>query len=54
MTSFLDEGNGLLYAGDSFFGERLIPSVGVPYLVDPELFKASMKELQNYVGKGYL
>ena len=54
MTGFLDEENGLFYAGDSFFGERLIQSVGVPYLVDPELSKASIKELQNYVGRGYL
>ncbi|ASJ00628.1 MBL fold metallo-hydrolase [Thermococcus gorgonarius] len=54
MTGFLDDENGLIYAGDSFFGERLIQSVGVPYLVDPESFKASIKELQNYVNKGYL
>ncbi|WP_297459451.1 MBL fold metallo-hydrolase, partial [Thermococcus sp.] len=54
MTGFLDDGNGLIYAGDSFFGERVIQSVGVPYLVDPELYKASIKELQNYAEKGYL
>jgi glyoxylase-like metal-dependent hydrolase (beta-lactamase superfamily II) len=54
MTGFLDEENGLLYAGDSFFGERVIESVGLPYLVDPELFKTSIKELQNYVKKDYL
>ncbi len=54
MTGFLDEENGLIYAGDSFFGERVIQSVGLPYLVDPELFKASIKELQNYAEKGYL
>ncbi len=54
MTGFLDDENGLIYAGDSFFGERVIQSVGVPYLVDPELFKASIQELHNYAGKGYL
>ncbi len=54
MTGFLDEENGVIYAGDAFFGERLIQSVGVPYLVDPESFKASIEELQNYAEKGYL
>jgi len=54
MTGFLHEGDGVLYAGDSFFGSRLIDSVGVPYLVDPELFKASIKELKDYAEKGYL
>ncbi|NJE84305.1 MBL fold metallo-hydrolase [Thermococcus sp. CX2] len=53
MTGFLDEENGIIYAGDSFFGERLITAVGVPYFVEPELFKASIIELQNYVEKGY-
>ncbi|NJE04580.1 MBL fold metallo-hydrolase [Thermococcus sp. M36] len=54
MTGFLDEDNGLIYAGDSFFGERVIRSVGLPYLVDPELYKASIMELQNYAENGYL
>ncbi len=54
MTGFLDEENGLIYAGDSFFGERVLQSVGLPYLVDPELYKASIKELQNYAEKGHL
>ncbi|ASJ02661.1 Zn-dependent hydrolase [Thermococcus profundus] len=54
MTGFLDEENGLLYAGDSFFGERVIISVGLPYLIDPELFKTSIRELRNYSEKGYL
>ncbi|ASA77565.1 MBL fold metallo-hydrolase [Thermococcus sp. 5-4] len=54
MTGFLDEENGILYAGDAFFGERVIEAVGLPYLVDPELFKASIKELQNYAEKGFL
>ncbi|ASJ09283.1 Zn-dependent hydrolase [Thermococcus siculi] len=54
MTGFLDDENGLLYAGDSFFGERVINSVGLPYLVDPELYNASIKELQNYAESGYL
>lgn len=54
MTGFLDEENGIIYAGDAFFGERVIEAVGLPYLVDPELFKASIKELQNYAEKGFL
>lgn len=54
MTGFLDEENGVIYAGDSFFGERVIDAVGLPYLVDPELFKASIMELLNYAEKGIL
>ncbi len=54
MTGFLDEENGVLYAGDSFFGERVLKSVGVPYLIDPELFKNSIKELQHYAEEGLL
>ena len=54
MTGFLDEENGLIYAGDAFFGERVIMAVGLPYLIDPGLFKASIKELQNYAEKGLL
>ena len=54
MTGFLDEENSVLYAGDSFFGERVIEAVGLPYLVEPELFKASIKELQNYAEEGFL
>lgn len=48
MTGFFDRENGVLYAADSFFGERLIKAVGIPYLIDPELFKASIVELINY------
>ncbi|QDA31667.1 MBL fold metallo-hydrolase [Thermococcus indicus] len=54
MTGFLDGENGVIYAGDSFFGERVITSVGLPYLVDPELFKASITELKNYAEDGFL
>ncbi|AFL96133.1 hypothetical protein CL1_1938 [Thermococcus cleftensis] len=54
MTGFLDEENGVLYAGDAFFGERVLEAVGLPYLVDPDLFKTSIKELQNYAEKGFL
>jgi glyoxylase-like metal-dependent hydrolase (beta-lactamase superfamily II) len=54
MTGFLHEGDGVLYAGDAFFGSRLIDSVGIPYLVDPGLFKTSINELQNYAKKGFL
>ncbi len=54
MTGFLDEENSVLYAGDSFFGERVLKSVGVPYLIDPELFKDSIKELQHYAEEGLL
>ncbi|ALV63383.1 Beta-lactamase-like protein [Thermococcus sp. 2319x1] len=54
MTGFLDEENGVLYAGDSFFGERIIQSVGLPYLVDPELFKESIRKLTGYAEEGIL
>ncbi|WP_297436671.1 MBL fold metallo-hydrolase [Thermococcus sp.] len=53
MTGFLDEDEGVIYAGDSFFGERVLESVGVPYLIDPVLFKTSINELHNYTEKGY-
>lgn len=53
MTGFLDEENRIIYAGDSFFGKRLIMAVGVPYFVEPELFKASIIELQNYAENDY-
>ncbi|ASJ11208.1 Zn-dependent hydrolase [Thermococcus sp. P6] len=54
MTGFLDGENGVIYAGDAFFGERVIESVGVPYLVEPGLFKASIEKLRNYAEKGFL
>ena len=54
MTGFLDEDNGVLYAGDSFFGERLIRNIGVPYLVDVQLFKNSITQLKNYVNDEFL
>jgi glyoxylase-like metal-dependent hydrolase (beta-lactamase superfamily II) len=54
MTGFLHEEDGVLYAGDAFFGSRVIDSVGIPYLVDPELFKDSINELHNYAKKGFL
>ncbi|MBO8174926.1 MAG: MBL fold metallo-hydrolase [Thermococcus sp.] len=54
MTGFVDEENCVIYAGDSFFGERIIQAVGIPYLVDVELFKASIIELHNYAIEGFL
>jgi len=54
MTGFLDEENGILYAGDSFFGEKLIGAVGVPYLVDWASFKESLMKLRGLAEKGYL
>lgn len=54
MTGFVAEDSAVVYAGDAFFGERLINAVGIPYLIDPELFKASIKELQNYAENGFL
>ncbi len=54
MTGFLDEENAVIYAGDSFFGERVLQAVGIPYLVEPELFKDSIKQLQYYVDEGLL
>ncbi|WP_324735993.1 MBL fold metallo-hydrolase [Thermococcus sp. SY098] len=54
MTGFVDEENCVVYSGDSFFGERIIQAVGVPYLVDVELFKASIMQLHNYAIEGFL
>jgi glyoxylase-like metal-dependent hydrolase (beta-lactamase superfamily II) len=54
MTGFLDEENGVLYAGDGFFGEKVIQSVGLPYLVEPELFKESIRKLIGYAEEGIL
>ncbi len=54
MTGFLDEENAVLYAGDSFFGERVLKTVGIPYLVEPELFKDSIKQLHHYADEGLL
>lgn len=54
MTGFLDEENNLLYAGDAFFGEKLIGAVGVPYLVDWALFRESLTTLRDFAERGYL
>ncbi|NJE53774.1 MBL fold metallo-hydrolase [Thermococcus sp. 21S9] len=54
MTGVLDGENGLLYAGDSFFGEKLIGAVGVPYLVDWALFRESLTTLRDFAERGYL
>ncbi|WP_297495708.1 MBL fold metallo-hydrolase [Thermococcus sp.] len=54
MTGFKDEANGVIYAGDSFFGERLIKSVGVPYFVEVDLFREALGRLTDYAKAGYL
>lgn len=54
MTGFFDEENAVLYAGDSFFGEKVIQSVGLPYLVESDLFKESIKRLMEYAEEGLL
>ncbi|WP_456420576.1 MBL fold metallo-hydrolase [Thermococcus sp.] len=54
MTGFKDEADGVIYAGDSFFGERLINSVGVPYFVEVDLFREAMERLTDYAKAGYL
>jgi len=54
MTGFKDEADGVIYAGDSFFGERLINSVGVPYFVEANLFRETLVRLENYAKAGYL
>ncbi|AJC71891.1 zinc-dependent hydrolase [Thermococcus guaymasensis DSM 11113] len=54
MTGFLDKESGLIYAGDAFFGERLLETVGVPYFVDVSSFKRSLGELMKYAEEGYL
>lgn len=54
MTGFMDEDNTVIYAGDSFFGERLLRGIGVPYLVEPALFAESLERLKNYAEEGFL
>ena len=54
MTGFVAEDSGVLYAGDSFFGERLINAVGIPYLIDPELFLSSVDRLKALAEEGFL
>lgn len=54
MTGFLDEDSAVIYAGDSFFGDKLINAVGIPYLVDPELFLQSVGRLSEFAEEGFL
>ncbi|WP_048148325.1 MBL fold metallo-hydrolase [Palaeococcus ferrophilus] len=54
MTGFMDEDNAVIYAGDSFFGERLLKGIGVPYLVEPALFMESLERLRGYAEEGFL
>lgn len=51
MTGF-SVGN-IVYAGDSFFGEKLLDKVGTPYFVDYDLFIESLKTLSKFAEKGY-
>ncbi len=50
MTGFLS-GN-VLYAGDSFFGERLLGAVGLPYLIDVGAFLRSLDSLEGLASSG--
>lgn len=54
MTGFMDEENVVIYAGDSFFGERLLGNIGVPYLVEPNFFMESLEKLKGYAEEGFL
>lgn len=52
MTGFKDEANGVIYAGDSFFGERVLQAVGLPYLIDVGAFLESLKTLEGLASSG--
>ncbi|EEB74843.1 MBL fold metallo-hydrolase [Thermococcus sp. AM4] len=54
MTGFLDRESGLVYAGDAFFGERVLETVGLPYFVDLAGFKDSLGRLLRYADEGCL
>ncbi len=54
MTGFFDRESGLIYAGDAFFGERVLETVGLPYFVDLAGFKDSLGRLLRYADDGYL
>jgi glyoxylase-like metal-dependent hydrolase (beta-lactamase superfamily II) len=53
MTGFLDVENGVLYAGDSLFGERVVEGVGLPYFVDYGSFLDSLNSLEKFVADGF-
>ncbi|WP_297506083.1 MBL fold metallo-hydrolase [Thermococcus sp.] len=50
MSGFLSD--GVIYAGDSFFGERLLETVGLPYLLDVGAFLDSLKVLEELALSG--
>ncbi|MCU7787142.1 MBL fold metallo-hydrolase [Pyrobaculum sp. 3827-6] len=39
--------DGLLYAGDAVFGEKVLEKYGVPYLMDVDLFIASLDKIRE-------
>ncbi|WP_297501614.1 MBL fold metallo-hydrolase [Thermococcus sp.] len=50
MSGFLS--SGVIYAGDSFFGEKLLETVGLPYLLDVGAFLESLKVLEELALSG--
>ncbi|MBO3801885.1 MAG: MBL fold metallo-hydrolase [Thermoproteota archaeon] len=46
--------DGVLYTGDSFFGDKLISSVGVPYYLNYEDTIFSFKKLKEIINKDFV
>jgi glyoxylase-like metal-dependent hydrolase (beta-lactamase superfamily II) len=46
--------DGVLYAGDSFFGDKLISAVGVPYYLNYEDAVSSLNKLKEIVRKDFV
>jgi len=52
MTGFLSR--NVLYAGDSFFGEKLLEAVGLPYLIDVGAFLGALDSLEELASSGVI
>lgn len=46
--------DGVLYAGDSFFGDKLISAVGVPYYLNYEDAVSSLNKLKEIISKDFV
>lgn len=46
--------DGVLYTGDSFFGDKLIAAVGVPYYLNYEDAVSSLKKLKEVISKDFV
>lgn len=46
--------DGVFYIGDSFFGDKLISAVGVPYYLDYEYAVSSLRKLKEIITKDFV